>query len=121
MHPTGRALQRRIGRLVLVPARTVALVASMDGCGRGTTDGQGADQSSENSPEQGATSMPSSTPMNPTGRFTLRPARSAKSSPMASRANAGQQATVTSNGAPVAGDPTGLHLKPDQQVMLRFP
>lgn len=37
------------------------------------------------------------------------------------KANAGQQLIVTSNGAPVSGDPQDLRLEPDQVVVLRMP
>ncbi|HZJ04346.1 MAG TPA: hypothetical protein VFD59_02615 [Nocardioidaceae bacterium] len=33
----------------------------------------------------------------------------------------GQQMNVTSNGAPVAGDPMDLRLEPDQKIVLRLP
>ncbi|ANH40505.1 hypothetical protein I601_4110 [Nocardioides dokdonensis FR1436] len=37
------------------------------------------------------------------------------------RAQDGQQLHVTSNGAPVAGDPKDLRLEPDQVIVLRMP
>jgi hypothetical protein len=36
------------------------------------------------------------------------------------RAKDGQQVAVTSNGAPVAGDPMNLRLEPDQKIVLRL-
>jgi len=35
-------------------------------------------------------------------------------------AKAGQKVTVTSNAIPVAGDPNGLRLQPDQKIVLRL-
>ena len=37
------------------------------------------------------------------------------------QAKDGQQMTVTSNGAPVAGDPMNLRLQPEQKIELRLP
>ena len=37
------------------------------------------------------------------------------------KAKAGQQLIVTSNGAPVSGDPQDLRLEPDQVIVLRMP
>ncbi len=36
------------------------------------------------------------------------------------KATDGQQMIVTSNGMPVAGDPKGLRLEPDQMIVLRL-
>ena len=79
-----------------------------------------------------------STHMRRTGRFTSKPERSANpslwdnSSPNGGvkltptqiggvQAKAGEKVTITSNGAPVAGDPMDLRLKPDQKIVLRVP
>ena len=37
------------------------------------------------------------------------------------KAEKGQRVTVTSNGAPVDGDPGDLRLQPDQKIMLQLP
>jgi type IV secretory pathway protease TraF len=37
------------------------------------------------------------------------------------QAKDGQKVMVTSNGVPVAGDPMGLRLQPDQKIELRLP
>lgn len=37
------------------------------------------------------------------------------------QAEDGQKVTLTSNGAPVAGDPTKLRLQPDQKIVLHLP
>lgn len=37
------------------------------------------------------------------------------------KAKKGQQVTVTSNGAPVTGDPGDLRLQPDQKIVLQLP